>query len=71
MKPGHEPVRLPEEHAHEVCEYCGEPIPPGDLAEHKEGIDRKRMACPHQDLDEIAATWGPQVWETGALPDVW
>ena len=66
---GEEPVRP---HSPEVCEYCGKPIPPDELAIHKEGLDRKRMACSHQDLDEIADMWEPKTWTNGGgLPDAW
>jgi hypothetical protein len=55
----------------EFCEFCGEFIPEDDRADHEQGRDAKRPACPHQDLDEIVAGNG-QRWEPGVrLPDVW
>ena len=52
-----------------TCEYCGRWIPEDDRRDHERGRDEKRLACPHQDLEEIAAArepdpsdWANRVW---------
>jgi hypothetical protein len=53
----------------ETCEYCGQEIPEEEWHDHERGRDAKRLACPHQDLEEIAAAqepdptdWANRVW---------
>lgn len=42
------------------CPACGQWISEEDRSEHERGVDTKRLACPHQDLEEIAAEREPQ-----------
>jgi hypothetical protein len=52
----------------ETCPYCGESIPAAELEDHENGLDAKRLACPHQDLDEIVEgqqrsdDWASREW---------
>lgn len=44
------------------CPACGAWIPERDRADHERGVDTKRLECPHQDLEEIAAAQEPANW---------
>lgn len=35
------------------CVACGELIPPEYQARHAAGLDTRRLACPHQDVDAL------------------
>jgi hypothetical protein len=56
----------------ETCPYCEQPIPLDEWDRHEKGRDRKRMDCPHQDLEKIKVDQEPVTWATsGQLPDRW
>lgn len=51
----------------ETCRYCRQEIPEDEWDDHEKGTDVRRLACPHQDLEEIAAaqesdSWWDRVW---------
>jgi hypothetical protein len=55
----------------EQCPHCRQEIPEEEWERHEAGLDVKRLACPHQDLDEIAEA-GNEGWIPGVqLPAKW
>jgi hypothetical protein len=46
----------------EACKFCGDVIPVEEWPDHEKGRDVARLACPHQDLEEIAAAEEPANW---------